>query len=201
MTSIQKSFFLGCSSARCGNGSSCNHHYQASGCPSIFSRPWVMCMDGTGTYHCKPHSTISLAKKDIEVFKKSHELSNKACTHICSYGDKPAYKISGAQKRIQVGNAPPGAVIYCSNIQDENKTGEVHTWCKNAGASEAEAASASETSLASETSSEEANPVNTEEVVVEKTNVESSLIEGIDDTITFSFIIIVALLLMFSFFN
>ena len=129
---VNQKFFLGCSSARCGNSDSSCNHYKASGCSSNFSRPWVMCKDDTGMYHCKPHSTTSLAKKDIENFTKSHTFS-KGCKHICDYADKPAYKISGNQEVQTYTSAGEIRGHFCSNVQDENKTGEVHSWCNHFG--------------------------------------------------------------------
>ena len=127
---IPKDFFLGCSTSRCGATNSGCTHYIYSGCSGNFSRPWVMCKDHVGTYHCKPHGSLHTASLVVEELKISHALSHMLCKDLC-YSDKPVYKIHAKQERNL--NWSSSIKHYCSNTENEETTGLVHSWCENIG--------------------------------------------------------------------
>ena len=87
----------------------CNH-YSNSGCPSETSRPWVMCEDSAGTFHCNPHGAVGNAVHQSGQWNT--EFSSQTCLEKCSqYGAD-----------YEVGTAGGGELIgdrqYCAN-----------TWC------------------------------------------------------------------------
>ena len=88
----ESNFFQGCSSSRCGNSSASCNHYHDSGCPKEFSRPWVMCKDSTGLYHCKPHGKVGNAVHQSGLHNKMIEekvvrvyATNSICTKLMKH--------------------------------------------------------------------------------------------------------------------
>lgn len=80
-SAVPLTFFQACSNYRCGtNPTECESRYSSAGC-SPTGRPWVMCLDGTGLYHCKAHGKVGNARYHANVISK--ESGNSSCTARC----------------------------------------------------------------------------------------------------------------------